>query len=394
LLAVLLLLSACVPAVTPPIETPHALVKLSPDQFPDFYDDMPLDSLETAIDESLEYLDRLDPSTSFRFGPDSFTAAHLGKSLETLRTTIRQCPSSRELKKAIETSFWVYKSVGRDGSGDILFTGYYEPVLIGSRSYSDEFPYPIYRKPDDWVKIYLKAFGHEFARERIIGRHVKQSVVPYFSRKEIDSHGRLRNKGCELLWVSDPVDLFFLHIQGSGKVVFHDGAVCHLNYDCSNGRAYRSIGKLLIEEGKIAKEDMSLQQIRSYLRSHPEDVERILNHNESYVFFRFVDHGPLGALEVPLTAGRSIATDLRLFPKAAPAFVQTEKPLMDENGLLESWQTVGRFVLNQDTGGAIRGPGRVDIFWGSGPYAELAAGHMKQKGTLYFRVQKPANGTT
>lgn len=387
-LTALLFLFTCVPEVRPPIEAPRALVKLTPAQFPDFRDDMSLDSLETAIDKNLEYLNRIDPSTSFRFGPDFFTAAHLAESLETLRATFRQSPSSSELKKAIEASFWVYKSIGRDGRGDILFTGYYEPVLIGSRTYSDGFPYPIYRKPDDWVSVDLGAFSPEFGKERIIGRHVEHTIVPYFTRKDIDSQGRLDNKGYELLWVSDRVDLFFLQIQGSGKVIFHDGTVRHLNYDCSNGRTYRSIGKLLIEECQIAQEDMSLQQIRSYLRSNPEEIERILNHNESYVFFRFVDDGPLGAIEVPLTAGRSIATDLSLFPKAAPAFVETEKPLMDENGLLESWQTFGRFVLNQDTGGAIRGPGRVDIFCGAGPYAELTAGHMKQQGTLYFLVQK------
>jgi len=389
-LSALLLLSTCVPEVRPPVEAPRALVKVSPGQFPDFCDDMPFDSLETAINQSLEYLNRINPSTPFRFGPDFFTATYLSESLRTFRSILRHSQTPGELKKAIASSFWVYKSVGCDGRGDILFTGYYEPVLLGSRTHSDGFPYPIYRKPDDWVSVDLGAFGSEFGQRRIIGRHVEHYVVPYFTRKDIDSHGQLENKGYELLWVSDRVDLFFLQIQGSGKVIFHDGTVRHLNYDCSNGRAYRSIGKLLIEEGEIAKEGMSLQQIRSYLRSNPEKVERILNHNESYVFFRFVDNGPLGAIEVPLTAGRSIATDLSLFPKAAPAFVQTEKPLMDENGLLESWQTFGRFVLNQDTGGAIRGPGRVDVFWGSGPYAELAAGHMKQRGTLYFLVQKPS----
>jgi membrane-bound lytic murein transglycosylase A len=235
----------------------------------------------------------------------------------------------------------------------------------------------------------LEAFGPEFGKRRIIGRYTGNTVVPYFTRKDIDSDRRLDDGGYELLWVSDRVDLFFLQIQGSGKVVFRDGTICRVNYDCSNGRPYRSIGKLLIDEGKIAQEDMSLQQIRLYLRSNPEEVERILNHNESYVFFRFVDDGPLGAIAVPLTAGRSIATDLSLFPRAALAFVETERPLMDENGLLESWETFGRFVLNQDTGGAIRGPGRVDIFWGAGPYAEMAAGHLKQQGTLYFLVQKP-----
>jgi membrane-bound lytic murein transglycosylase A len=389
-LIALLSIFTCVPEVRRPIEAPRVLLKLSPDQFPDFRDDLPLDSLERAIDGSLAYLNRIDPSTSFRFGPDLFTADHLVQSLETFRRILQESLSPIEINKAIKTSFWVYKSIG-DGRGDILFTGYYEPFLLGSQIYSDGFPYPIYRKPDDWVSIALNAFDPDYGNERIVGRVVADTVVPYFTRKDIDSRRRLDGKGYELLWVSDLIDLFFLQIQGSGKVVFRDGSVRHVNYACSNGRKYRSIGKLLIEEGKIPKEDMSLQQIRLYLRSYPEDIERILNHNESYVFFRFVDEGPLGALEVPLTAGRSIATDLRIFPKGAPAFIETERPLMDDNGFLESWQAFGRFVLNQDTGGAIRGPGRVDVFWGSGPYAEMAAGHMKQKGTLYFLVQKASS---
>jgi len=386
----LLFLAACMPEVRPPIEAPQALLKLSPEQFPNFRDDMSIDSLETAMKASLEYLNRIDPATSFRFGPDVFTTAHLKESLQAFRAILQRHRSPVDLKKAIETSFWVYKSVGRDGHGGILFTGYYEPVLVGSPTCSDVFRYPIYRKPDDWVRIDLKAFGDEFGNKRIVGRHVGHAVVPYFTRQDIDSSGRLDNKGYELLWVSDRVALFFLQVQGSGKVVFHDGSFRRVNYDCSNGRRYRSIGRLLIEEGKIAREDMSLQQIRLYLKKNPEEVERILNYNERYVFFRFVDDGPLGAIEVPLSTGRSIATDLNLFPRAALAFIETEKPVPGENGLPGSWQTFGRFVLNHDTGEAIRGPGRVDIFWGAGSYAEMAAGHMKQQGVLYFLVKKPA----
>jgi membrane-bound lytic murein transglycosylase A len=387
-LVVFFLLSACVPKVKPPIEAPQALVKLRPNQFPDFSDDMPYDSLERAINQSLEYLNKINPSTPFRFGEDVFTASQLIESLTAFRTIIQKRPSADELQTVITESFWVYKSVGRDSQGEVLFTGYYEPILRASLEYSDEFPVPIYKKPDDWVVVDLKAFRHDFRKERIVGRLVDQTVVPYFSREEIDTQGKLQNKGYEILWISDPIDLFFLQIQGSGKAVFDDGTIKHVNYACSNGRAYRSIGKLLIEEEKISREEMSLQAIRSYLRSHPEDMERILNYNESYVFFRFVDEGPLGALGVPLTTGRSVATDLGLFPRGALAFVETEKPLMNENGLIDRWQTFGRFVLNQDTGGAIRGPGRVDLYWGSGPYAELAAGHMKQLGTLYFLLPK------
>jgi len=388
LLSLLLLLVACVPKVKPPVTAPQALVKIRPQQFPDFSDDMSYASLETAIDQSLDYLERLDASTPFRFGPDTFTASHLAKSMKAFCELTKQTPSADKLRKAIKTSFLVYRSVGSDGRGKVLFTGYYEPDLQGSLHLSPNYPYPVYRKPDDWVSVNLGLFNPKYAGERIIGRCVNQTVMPYFSRDDIDSKGCLLEKGCELLWVSDRVDLFFLHIQGSGQVLLEDGTVLHVNYDCANGRPYRSIGRLLIDEGSISEEEISMQQIRAYMKNHPEEIERIFNHNESYVFFRLVDQGPVGSIEVPLTPGRSVATDQRLFPNGALAFIQSEKPIVSEDGIIQSWETFGRFVLNHDTGGALRGPGRVDLFWGSGPYAETAAGHMKHQGTLYFLVLK------
>ncbi len=391
-LALLLLFAACVPKVKLPVTATQALVKLQPHQFPDFSDDMSYGSMETAIDQSLNYLERLDASTPFRFGPDTFTASHLAKSMKAFCELIKQNRSAEKLRKAIEASFWVYRSIGSDGRGKVLFTGYYEPVLQGSMHPSPDYPYPVYRKPDDWVRIDLGLFNPKYAGERIVGRYVNQSVVPCFSREEIDSKGRLRQKGSELLWVSDRVDLFFLHIQGSGRVLLEDGTALHVNYDCNNGRPYRSIGKLLIDEGTISEEEMSMQRIRAFMEKNPQDIERIFNHNESYVFFRLVDQGPIGAIEVPLTSGRCVATDLSLFPKAALAFIQSEKPSVGEDGTIQSWETFGRFVLNHDTGGAIRGPGRLDLFWGSGPYAETAAGHMKHEGTLYFLVLKKLEG--
>ncbi len=391
-LALLLLLAACVPKVKPPVTATQALVKLQPHQFPDFSDDMSYGSMETAIDQSFNYLERLDASTPFRFGPDTFTASHLAKSMKAFCELIKQNRSAEKLRKAIEASFWVYRSVGSDGRGKVLFTGYYEPALQGSMHPSPDYPYPVYRKPDDWVRIDLGLFNPNYAGKRIVGRYVNQSVVPCFSREEIDSKGRLRQKGSELLWVSDRVDLFFLHIQGSGRVLLEDGTALHVNYDCNNGRPYRSIGKLLIDEGTISEEEMSMQRIRAFMENNPQDIERIFNHNESYVFFRLVDQGPIGAIEVPLTSGRCVATDLSLFPKAALAFIQSEKPSVGEDGTIQSWETFGRFVLNHDTGGAIRGPGRLDLFWGSGPYAETAAGHMKHEGTLYFLVLKKLEG--
>jgi membrane-bound lytic murein transglycosylase A len=221
-----------------------------------------------------------------------------------------------------------------------------------------------------------------------VGRYTDQTVVPYFDRREIEEENALVGRAEALAWVKDPVDVFFLQIQGSGKIYLDTGDVINVHYHGSNGRPYRSIGTLLIEEQKIPREEMSMQRIRSYLRNHPEEMASIFNYNPSYVFFKIESEGPLGSLNVLLTPGRSIALDRRLFPHAALAFIRTQKPVLNSAGQIDRWVSCRRFVLNQDTGGAIQGPGRADLFWGNGPYAEMAAGHLAHVGELYFLILK------
>jgi membrane-bound lytic murein transglycosylase A len=211
--------------------------------------------------------------------------------------------------------------------------------------------------------------------------------VPYYSRREICTDGRLDGRGEVICWAKDPVDVFFLQVQGSGRVRFDDGKETLVHFAGSNGRAFRSVGRLLVDEGRLPNEGVSMQAIRRYLGEHPEELEAVLNYNESYVFFEEVSEGPLGNIGVVLTSGRSIATDYKLFPGGALAFATARKPIV-EGGRIMRWEEFGRFVLNQDTGGVICGPGRVDFFWGSGPEAELAAGGMCERGRLYFLVKK------
>ena len=371
-----------------PITRETALIRIDPCECPDFIDDMDLASTRQGALRSLEYLKRLPPTVQFQFGPDTFPAAHVARSLETFLDILDSAPTPTELRDRLKELFWIYRSIGADGKGKILFTGYYEPVMRGSLVRTEVYRYPIYRQPDDWTRIDLGLFDLNLSGQYIIGRHREHSVVPYYTRREIDMAGQLKNQGYELVWVRDPIGLFFLHIQGSGEVVLEDGIVLKVHYSCSNGHEYRSIGRLLIDEGKISPEQMSMQRIMAYLKSHPEDVERILSHNQSYIFFEIIDEGPLGSLEVPLTPGRSIATDNKLFPKGSLAFIHTEKPLIAKDGTIRTWIDCSRFVFNQDTGGAIKGAGRVDLFCGKGEYAELVAGHMKQYGALYFLVLK------
>jgi membrane-bound lytic murein transglycosylase A len=213
--------------------------------------------------------------------------------------------------------------------------------------------------------------------------------VPYYDRNDIDYKDALGDSAEVLAWVTDPIDIFFLQIQGSGKVYLDNGEVINVHYHATNGHPYRSIGKLLIDENKITREEMSMQKIRAYLQAHPEEMETIFNYNPSYVFFKIEPDGPLGNINVRLTPGRSIALDRKLFPPAALTFIVTEKPYLDGSGNIERWSEFSRFALHQDTGGAIKSPGRADLFWGNDHYAEIAAGHLKHTGKLYFLILKP-----
>lgn len=388
-----LLLSGCPPPPkpppAPPAEVPPALIRLEPSAYPNFSDDLDYEGLENAFAQSSAYLQAIPATREIEFGRDRYTAGHILHSLQRFQSYIRMRPSGADLQNYIRTSFLVYQSVGRDRKGEVLFTGYYEPLLKGRRSVSPEFRYPLYGRPDDLLTIDLGAFSEKYKGEKLTGRVQNSFVVPYHDRRDIEEAGALYGKAQPLAWVSDPVELFFLHIQGSGRVVFEDGQAIIVGYDASNGRPYRSIGQLLIDEGKISREEMSMQRIRAYLSQNPGEIQRVLDHNPSYIFFKVTPDGPLGSLNVRLTPGRSVALDKKLFPPAALTFVETKKPLSDNQGQVNSWTDCRRFMLNQDTGGAITGPGRADLFWGSGPYAELAAGHLRHPGRLYFLVLRP-----
>lgn len=373
----------------PPEIKKTALIRIDSSGYPDFFDDIDYDGLENCILQSISYLNRIPPTVEFRFGQDIFNTPHMIRSLDHFLNFIRTKPLKDELIRHINNNYLVYTSLGSDNRGKVLFTGYYEPVIEGRRKKDPEYSFPIYARPDDLTTINLSLFSPKFKGETIIGRYTNQSVVPYYNRKEIEYDGLLKGKVEEIAWVKDRIDLFFLQIQGSGKIYLDNGEIINVHYHATNGQPYRSIGKLLVDEGKISREEISMQKIRDYLRCHPEEIETVLNYNPSYVFFKIEQDGPIGYLEVKLTPERSIALDRRLFPPAGLAFIETKKPLINGDGTIHEWMAFSRFVLNQDTGGAIRGPGRADLFWGNGEYAEIAAGHMQEFGKLYFLILKP-----
>ena len=362
-----------------------ALKKLSVSRYPEFTDDMNYDGLKEAIQESLTYLRKLPPDRKFRFDEDVYDTQHMIKTLALLGDFLGYAPSKETLNKFIRSCFQVYKARGRKETGDVLFTGYYEPALEASASPGPAFPYPVFARPEDHVVIDLSRFGPRFKGEKqIVGRVTDdRTIIPYYDRREINE-GRLAGKVHPLAYVKDRVDLFFLQIQGSGKLYIDGGAPFYVQYHTTNGHPYKSIGALLIREGKIAREEMSMQKIRSYLREHPDEVDDVLNYNPSYVFFKLNKDGPCGCYGTKVTAGRSVALEKRIFPAAAVGFMTSQKPVVDAAGNISKWQDFSRFVLNQDTGGAIKGPGRADLFWGDGPYAEIAAGYSQHPGELYF----------
>ena len=392
----LLLVGGCTFFKKPPVvPAPPAQQKEGPplatvigSDLPDFRDDMDRESLARAVRKSLEYYARLPERTTYRMGDKRFTVRDMKESLEAFLEIVESGDSPAAIEKRVRETFDVYKASGSAPSGRVLFTGYYEPVLKGSLEKTGPYSYPIYRRPDDSVVVQLGKFREKYRNERLVGRVENGELLPYFTREEIDGAGVLENRGLEIAWFADPVDIFFLHIQGSGMICLPDGKCFQVSYAQSNGRAYRSIGKLLIDSGKATRQDLSMQGIKKYLREHPEEAQEIINYNESYVFFRIVEEGPVGSIGVALTGGRSIATDQTIFPRGALAFIKSRKPVIGPDGDIRSWVPFSRFALNQDTGGAITGPGRVDLFCGRSREAEIMAGHLKEEGELYFLVLK------
>lgn len=380
---------SCYPVLKKEAQQPEEALRQVRFLSPEFRDDMDRDSLMLAVRRNMEYLGRLGPETVFHYGPDDFTVQQVRESQETFLDLVAKGLDPDHLSREIREKFRVYRATGRVGDRRVLFTGYYEPIYEGSLASDEVFKYPLYRSPDDLIRIDLSLFSEKFKGENIVARIEGKKVLPYYSRYQIEAERVLEGKGLEIAWLKDPLDVTFLHIQGSGRLRLPDGKELLVHYQASNGRPYRSIGRYMIEKGFLAREEMSMQAMRRYLTENPEILDEVLNYNPSYVFFRQVEDGPLGSLGVLLTPGRSVALDSRIFPKGALGFIVCHKPLMNDRGEIIGWNKFYRFVINQDTGGAIKGAGRADIFWGSGSYAELTAGHLRHEGDLYILIKEP-----
>lgn len=291
-------------------------------------------------------------------------------------------PTDQKARLFYEEWFTPHAVYAIGGERDGLITGYYEPLLLGSFNQTERFRFPIYQRPQDLLTIDLSDVYPELKGKRVRGRLDGTTVIPYHNRAALDSNPALLN-GNEIVWVDDPVALFFLHVQGSGRVQLPDGTILGIGYADQNGHPYRSIGRELVDMGELEQEDVNLFSIRQWLRDNPAQVRALLERNPSYVFFRIRStpgDGPHGSLNVPLVAERAIAVDRNVIPLGLPVWLDTTVP--------GSKQPYRRLVLAQDTGGAIKGHVRADLFWGQGPMAERMAGLMKEEGRLYVLQPK------
>ncbi|SNR79276.1 membrane-bound lytic murein transglycosylase A [Methylobacillus rhizosphaerae] len=278
--------------------------------------------------------------------------------------------------------FSVYQASNQDGSDTGMITGYYEPMLKGSRVKSAKYQYPLYGRPDDLITVELASLFPELAGKRVRGRLEGNKLIPYYDRAEIEA-GTAPVAGHELLWVDDPVELFFLQVQGSGLIKLDNGESVHIGYADQNGMSYQSIGKVLVERGELTLDKASMQGIKQWARKNPAKLQELLNTNPSYVFFRELPAnlpGPLGALGVPILSERVLAVDPKFIPLGAPVFLTTTYP--------NSSKPLNRVMMAQDTGGAIKGGVRADFFWGAGDAAGKQAGSMKQDGRMWVLLPK------
>lgn len=285
-------------------------------------------------------------------------------------------PAAPVVRKFVETHLQPWAAVNADGSRDGLVTGYYEPLIKGSRTRSERYPWPVHGVPRDMLTIDFGDLYPETRNLRLRGRIVGNKVVPYWTRGELDRMPEV--PAPTLLWAADPIDLFFLQVQGSGRVELPDGSKVRIGYADQNGHPYQSIGRWLVAQGELPLEKASMEGIKNWARENPRRLSELLNTNPSYVFFRELPPspgGPVGALGIPLTEERSIAVDPRTIPLGAPVFLATTWPMSD--------RPLRRLMLAQDTGGAIKGAVRADLFWGFGPEAGALAGKMRQQGQMW-----------
>lgn len=333
-----------------------------------------LTDLRATVNNSLSYLSK--PSSRQFYPCGEITHSRAVESLQAFAQLLESGLVGKQLNDAVLAKFDVYTSVGCDDRGTVLFTGYYTPIFDGSLSRSDRFVYPLYQQPDDLVKG---------PTGEILGRRGPDGqITQYPPRAVIEASGMLNGK--ELAWLGDPFEAYIAHVQGSAKIKLPNGELATVGYAANNGQEYRSVAEELVKDGKIPSEQMSLSAMIEYFKKYKEQVNNYVRRNPRFVFFRKEDGPPHGSLNEPVTPMRTIATDKSIFPRGCLAFISTTLPRQTGGAIVK--QPYSGFVLDQDTGGAIRAPGRCDVYMGVGDTAGKLAGQTYQEGRLYYLFLK------
>lgn len=356
-------------------------------QGPALVDDGDPESLLQAVERTRAYLTKTSRETlplSDRQVPRALAL----RSVERFAELLTQRGLTPDFYAAVQEEFEWISVPGHDGKGAVHVTGYFLPMLEARRKPDARFRFPLYGVPKDLQRVDLTPFHPRFAKETLVARVEKGRILPYFTRAEIDDGGALVGRNLEIAWVDDELARYTLMVQGSGLLRFEDGRIVNVNYAAANGHAYTSLGKALVEDGKIPAEQISMPAIERYFQEHPEALRAYLNRNPSYVFFKLDAEGPFGTDGIALTPGRAIATDKRLFASGLIGFLTYPRARFSGDGQVEAWETGSRFVLDQDTGGAIKGPGRVDVYWGGGREAALRAGTLNGEARLWYLLLK------
>ena len=356
-----------------------------------FTDDMDPTSLQLAIDNQLEVMYEQDPASPMRLGDFTVTRGRLIETLEAFQKLLQKNTSQEDFDKKVYEEFLLYR-VGKGKDKKVLFTGYYRPIIPASRVPSARYRFPIYKMPGKDFHIARTQLDI-----RLVGskEKIKQSLQNKsgenwrsLTREEIDRKGALSNQGLEVAWLENELERYFLHIQGSGVLEFPGGTRQGVRYQGSNKYSYNGIGKLMIRDGVITTGDGSMQGIKKYFTNNPQNVSKYLNQNKRYIFFSLSNAGAIGSGGGELVGGRSIATDKSIYPAGGLAFVKIRKPVLDANNEIKSWKQISRFVIDQDTGSAIRGKARADLYFGTGQKAGAMAGHYHEKGEVYYLIKK------
>jgi len=385
----------CPPAPAP-VSTAAAAAFMPQGAAPTFADADDLKALLKAAKLNQEYFKGLKGDAPvYAFGQRKATARDLAAATDELVRILEANPTPEQLAAQIRQKFDFYQMAGRDSTGTVVFSSYYEPTLEASLKETRKYRIPIYAKPDDLITVNLGDFNEKFKGEKISGRVQGGSLVPYLTREQIDFNGGLEKKGLELAYFKTWADVMDLHTEGSARLALPDGRVIKAKYAGNNSYPFKGWLTAMVEAGALPREGISPEKGQKYLDEQPDMVRKILSMNRRYVFFRLEqpadpEEGPTGTYGLPLTGWRSVAVDNALIPMGALAFMNVPTaPDVDKDGKLLGRKPDSRFVFCQDTGGAIKGPGRVDFYAGNGKKSTTFAFKLWDQGQMYLLLLKP-----